>query len=39
MEKKEEKLNEDQVPKIVITIFIIAQDHNEFIGQEEDVII
>jgi hypothetical protein len=35
--KQEEKVNEDQVPEIVLTIYIVKQDHNEIIGQEEDV--
>jgi hypothetical protein len=35
-EKQEEKVNEDQVPEIVLTRFTTMQDHNEFVGQEED---
>jgi hypothetical protein len=36
-EKQEEKVNEHHVPKIIVTIFIATQDHNEFTGQEEGV--
>jgi hypothetical protein len=37
-EKQEEKENENHVPEIIITRFTTTQDHDEFIGQEEGVI-
>jgi hypothetical protein len=36
-EKQEEKMNENQVPEIVLTRFATTQDHDESIGKEEDV--
>jgi hypothetical protein len=36
-EKQEEKVNENQVPNIVLTIFSATQDHDESIGREEGV--
>jgi hypothetical protein len=35
-EKQEEQVNEYQVLEIILTRFTTVQDHNEFIGQEED---
>ena len=36
-EKKEEKVNENQVPEIILTIFVAVQDHDESTGKKEDV--
>jgi hypothetical protein len=36
-EKQEEKLNEEQVQGIVLSRFVVAQDHDEFTGKEESV--
>jgi hypothetical protein len=38
-EKQEEKVNEEQVPEIVLTGFATTQDHDESTGQEEYFII
>jgi hypothetical protein len=35
-EKQEEQVNEDQVPEIVLTIFIVVKCHNELARQEGD---
>jgi hypothetical protein len=36
-EKQEEKVNKEHVPEIILIVFTIVQDHNEFTVQEEDV--
>jgi hypothetical protein len=36
-EKQEEHVNENEVLEIILTIFTVVQDHNEFMGQEEGV--
>jgi len=36
-EKQEDKVNENQVPYIILTRFIATKYHNEFIGHEEGV--
>jgi hypothetical protein len=36
-EKQEEKVNENQVPEIILTRFAAVQDHDESTGKEEDV--
>ena len=36
-EKQEEHVNEDHVPNIVLTRFVVVQDHDESIGKEEVV--
>jgi hypothetical protein len=36
-EKQEEHVNEDQVPKIVLTGFVVVRDHDESTGKEEEV--
>jgi hypothetical protein len=36
-EKQEEKENEEQVQGIVLSGFVVAQDHDEFTRKEESV--
>ena len=37
--EKKEKVNEEQFEGIILLGYVVAQDHDEFIGKEESVII